>query len=134
MARDQIKIAFVQEMVFDSAHHHGSVALAHLGNHHPMVKLRYVRRERAKEIWAAVKFARRCEDAVLGFLRDGVGNGGAIDDQRDGGGRESEVLGELLKADWLADDASGSIAGGLQFPWAHPAKSRTRKTRRQAQK
>jgi hypothetical protein len=32
-------------------------------------------------------------------VRDGFGAGGAVDDERDGGGREAETLSEFLQAD-----------------------------------
>jgi hypothetical protein len=66
-----------------------------------------------------------CKNAILCLLRNRVGDRRAIDDERDGGGRELEMLRQLLQAHRFGTQAYGSLGALSRFSYRHCAKSRT---------
>lgn len=98
MTGDEVEIALLQEVVLDSAHDRGGVPVADFGDDDPNGEAALRAQGAGEEIGAVFEFAGSREDAVLGFLRNRVGDAGAVDDERDGGGREIEVLSEFLEA------------------------------------
>ena len=110
MAGDEVEIALLQEVIFDSAHDRSGIAVADFGDDDADGKAALGAQGAGKEIGAIFEFAGGGEDAVLGFLRNGVGDAGAVDDERDGGGRKSEVLRQFFEAHGL-----GGRRGQLVF-------------------
>ena len=99
MASNEIKVTFLQEIIFDAAHDRGRVTIADLGYDDTNGKAALRAQGTGKEVGAVFEFASGGEDAIFGLLGNGIGDVGAINDQGDGCGRKAEVLGQLLEAD-----------------------------------
>jgi len=98
VADDEIKVSFLQEKILDAAHDRGGIAVADLRDNDADGEAVPGTQGAGEEIGAILKFAGGDEDAILRLLRNGIGDGRAIDDQRNGGGRKGEVLREFLQA------------------------------------
>src|SRR6059058_3852605 len=93
-------------MVFDSAHHHGSVALAHL-RYHDADGETALRTQRArKEIRAVIELSRGGENPVLGVLRNRRSHGRLIDHEGNGSGRKTEMISQFLETNRLLSPRS----------------------------
>src|SRR5437763_1780311 len=103
---DKIKVALLQKMVFDAAQDQGRVSLADFRHHDADSETALGAQRARKKIWTVIELARGCKDAFLGFLRDGVCDRRAIDDQRDGSGRKSKIIRQLFLAHGRAPDVA----------------------------
>ena len=116
MAGDKVEVAFLQEIVLYTAHDGSGISVADFGDNDANGKAALRAQGTGEEVRTVLEFSRRGENAIFRVLGDGVGDRGAVDDQGDGCGRQSKVLGELFEAHRLANYAAGSIAGGLRLP------------------
>ena len=119
MAGDEIKIAFLQEMVLDAAHDGGRVAIADFGNNDSDGKAALRTQRASKEVRTVFELLYRGEDFVFGFLRDRIGDGRPIDDQRNRGGGEPKILRQLFQTYRLAAHAYGRFSGRTRFSSRH---------------
>ena len=98
MAGDEIEVTLLQEIVFDSAHDGGGIAVADFGDDDSDGEAALGTQGAGEEIGTILEFAGGGEDAVFGVLRDGIGDAGSINDEGDGGGGEVKVLREFFEA------------------------------------
>src|SRR5437868_10350586 len=96
VAGHKVEVTFVEQVVLDAAHYHGSVALAHLGNYYADGETPLRAQGPGKKIRPIVQLASGGQNAVLRLLRNRIGNWRAIDNQRDRGRGKPQVLGQLL--------------------------------------
>ena len=134
MAGDEIEVSLLQEIVFDSAHDGGGIAVADFGDDDSDGEATLSAQGAGEEIGTIFELAGGGEDAIFGVLRDGIGDAGSIDDQGDGGGGEVEVLREFFEAHRPAG-GMGRVGGlfgylfcGLGLLRGHAAESRTMKS------
>src|SRR5207244_5898359 len=80
-----------------------------------------------KKIGTIVELACCREDTVFRVLRNRVGYGRTVDNQRNGGRRQPEIIRQFLEADRLAQHAPRAILASLSSLHWHAAQSRITK-------
>ena len=111
VAGDEVEVALLEEIVFEAAHDRGGVAVADLGNDNADGEAALGAQGTGEKIRTVLELAGGGENAILGLLGDGIGDVGTIDDERNGGGRKAEVIGQFFEAYRLLGSAgSGMIA------------------------
>ncbi len=134
MAGDEIEVSLLQEIVFDATHDGGGIAVADFGDDDSDGEAALGAQGAGEEIGTIFEFAGGGEDAILGVLRDGIGDAGSIDDEGDGGGGEVEMLGEFFEAHGPAGGMGRvgclfrNLLRGLELLRGHAAESRTMKS------
>ena len=111
VADDEVQVSGLHEVLFDAVHEHGEVAFAELGDHDADGEGLSGAERAGDLVGPVVEPPGGFEDALPGGGGDGRGAGGVVHDERDGGGREAEVLGEDLQVDGLCLTVCG-VAGG----------------------
>ena len=81
MAGDEVKVAFLEEVVLNATHNRGRVTIADLGNNDSDSEAALGAERTGEEVGAVLELSGGGEDAVFGLLRDGIGNIGAVDNQ-----------------------------------------------------
>lgn len=99
VAGDQIEIALFQKMVFDAAHDEGGVTFADLGDEDSDGETALGAGVAGGETGTVIEFAGGGENAFLGGAGDGVGDAGAVEDQRNGGWGQPEMVGKQSEGD-----------------------------------
>ena len=102
MTDDEIKITFLEQVIFDAGHDQRGVAFADFGDNHADGETALLPEGASHEVGAIVQFAGGFANAFLRDVGNGLGGRGTIDNQRDGGGREIQAFGKSLEADGSA--------------------------------
>ncbi len=99
MGDDIVEVAGLEQTIFDTVHEGSEVAFGELGDDDADGE-GLARAERSGDgVGAIVETFGGFEDALARSGRNGGSAGRVIHDERDGGGREAEVLGEGLEVD-----------------------------------
>jgi len=86
MAGDEIKVTFLEKVVFDTAHDGGGISVADFGNDDADREAALRAQRTCEKVGTVFKLSGGGEDAVFSLLRYGIGDVGAVDNQGDGGG------------------------------------------------
>ena len=79
---DEVEVSLLQEMVFHAAHDRGRIAVTDFGHDDADGKAALGAQRTSKKVWAIFIFASGGENAIFGFLGNGIGDGRTIDDER----------------------------------------------------
>ena len=86
-------------MVFDAAHDEGGIAFADLRDKHTHGKAALGARVTGGETGAVIQFAGGGKNPFLGLMWNGVSQQSTIENQRNGCGRQLEMVGQQSKGD-----------------------------------
>src|SRR5215469_11015897 len=125
VADHKIEIPFLQKMVFHPTHDRSGVSIADLWNNDSNGEASLCTQRTREKIRTIFVFSDRSEDAVFGFLWNRVGNRRVIQDQRDGGGRQSQSFRQFLQAERLRPHAHLPLSAFSGSALRHAAESRT---------
>ena len=98
VADHEIKVAFLEQVVFDSGHNEGGVSLADFRNNDADGEAALLPEGSRKMIGPVIQFAGSRANQFLRALRNGLSGRGAIDNEGNGGLRKAEVFGKVLEA------------------------------------
>ncbi len=108
MACSEIEVALFDEVLLHAAENLHGVAVIQFGNKHSDgERLAFAERAR-KETRPVVELGRGFNHAIASFLRDRADSGRIVQDQRDRGRREVEILSEGAQTDGLAGPRHGT--------------------------
>src|SRR5579859_4330376 len=99
MADDEIKIAFLQKMIFNARHNERGVSLADLRDENANGVTPLLSERAGQVIRPVIQFARRFANQFLRMMRNRFCVWRAIHHKRDRGLREAEVLRQRLETD-----------------------------------
>ena len=88
----EVEIALFNKVLFDAAKNLHGIAVAEFGNEDADGEGLAFAQGSREEAGTVVEFCRSLGNAIARFLRDGADSGSVVQDQRDGGGRQVEVL------------------------------------------
>jgi hypothetical protein len=94
MADGEVEEAFLEKMLFDAEHDSGEVALAEFGSDDADGVGEAGALHAGVQVGAVGEFFGGGVNALLGDGGDGGCDGGVVEDDGDGGGREIQILGE----------------------------------------
>ena len=109
----EVEVALFNEVLFDAAENLHGVAVTEFGNEDADGEGLAFAQGAREEAGTVVEFCGSLSNAVARFLRDGADSGSVVQDQRDGGRREVEVLAQGAQADRLAGLRRRSWFGSL---------------------
>lgn len=101
VARNQVKVAFLKQVVFDTAEYVDVVTLAEFRDDHADCKAALSAQTAREEIGTVLKLSRGRENHLSGLRRNCVGDRCTVHYKRDSCGSKSEVVCQLFQPERL---------------------------------
>src|SRR2546430_11560688 len=95
----EIKIAFLEQMIFNARHDQRRVTFADRWNKHADRVAPLLPQGSGKVIRSVIQLSGRCTNQFLGSMRNRLGGGNSIDHQGDSRLRESQMFRESFETD-----------------------------------
>src|SRR5258708_1252163 len=119
VAHHKIKVSIFQQMILDSGHYQRGIALADLRYDHPYRKTPLRPQRPRHEVRSVIQLERGFTDALLGFVRDGLGSWRSINNKGNRSWRELQMLCQKFQTHGLCGTASAWPGNSFRFGALH---------------